>query len=60
MLHGKVVEWKMTEELRLAYIEKHPIVPTEKPKGASFVNADFEESKMRGKRDKANFHQNNN
>ena len=25
MLHGKVVEWQMTEEERLAYIEKHPI-----------------------------------
>lgn len=26
---GKVTVWKMTEEERLAYIEKHPIVPYE-------------------------------
>jgi hypothetical protein len=31
---GKVHVWKMSEEERLAYIEKYPIVPTEKPKGA--------------------------
>ena len=27
---GKVTVWYMTEEERLAYIKKHPIVPTEK------------------------------
>jgi DNA-directed RNA polymerase specialized sigma subunit len=35
---GKVTVWRMTEEERLAYIEKHPIVPTEKPKGTSLEN----------------------
>jgi hypothetical protein len=29
---GKVHEWKMTEEERLAYIAKHPIKPIEKPR----------------------------
>ncbi|MEM5591898.1 hypothetical protein AAHH67_09500 [Niallia circulans] len=33
-LHSKVKVWQMTEEERLAYIAKHPIVPTE-PKGAA-------------------------
>ncbi|UGB31693.1 hypothetical protein [Metabacillus sp. B2-18] len=33
---SKVHTWKMTEEERLAYIEKHPIIPTEKPKGSSY------------------------
>lgn len=33
---GKVTVWKMTEEERLAYIEKHPIISTEKPKGTTF------------------------
>lgn len=27
--HGEVVVWKMTEEQRLAYIKKYPIVPSE-------------------------------
>jgi hypothetical protein len=27
---GKVTVWYMTEEERLAYIKKHPIVPTER------------------------------
>jgi len=27
--HGEVIVWKMTEEQRLAYIEKHPIVPSD-------------------------------
>jgi DNA invertase Pin-like site-specific DNA recombinase len=35
---GKVITWQMTESERLAYIEKHPIVPTEKPTGATFSN----------------------
>lgn len=30
-MHGKVTTWYMSEEERLAYIEKHPIIPTEKP-----------------------------
>lgn len=33
---GKVTVWYMTEEERLAYIEKHPIVPTEQPSGPIF------------------------
>lgn len=35
---GKVTVWYMTEEERLAYIAKHPIVPIEKPSGQSFSN----------------------
>lgn len=30
----------MSEEERLAYIEKHPIVPIEKPKGTSLVKVE--------------------
>lgn len=37
-LHGEVIVWHMTEEERLAYIAKHPIVPKERPKGTAFVN----------------------
>jgi hypothetical protein len=46
---GRVTEWKMSEEERLAYIEKYPIKPTEKPKGAAFDNfkTDY---KWRGKK----------
>jgi hypothetical protein len=33
---GKVTVWYMSEKERLAYIKKHPIIPTEKPKGATF------------------------
>ncbi|MBS4191764.1 hypothetical protein KHA94_16360 [Bacillus sp. FJAT-49705] len=29
---NRVTEWQMTEEERLAYIEKHPIRPTKKTK----------------------------
>lgn len=35
---GKVHVWKMTEKERLAYIEKHPIIPTERPSGGTFSN----------------------
>ncbi|GKU81238.1 hypothetical protein NCCP28_06340 [Niallia sp. NCCP-28] len=35
---GKVTVWKMTEEERLAFIKKYPIVPTEPPKGSSLAN----------------------
>lgn len=35
-MHGEVVTWFMTEEERLAYIAKHPIVPTEMPKGVAY------------------------
>ncbi|OIK13557.1 hypothetical protein BIV60_13760 [Bacillus sp. MUM 116] len=33
---GKVTEWRMTEEERQAYIVKHPIRPTKKPRGVQF------------------------
>lgn len=36
-LNGEVTTWFMTEEQRLAYIEKHPIIQTGKPKGSSFA-----------------------
>jgi hypothetical protein len=35
---GKVKEWKMTEEERLAYIAKYPIVKNEKPKEDTYAN----------------------
>jgi hypothetical protein len=36
---GQVTVWKMTEEERLAYIEKHPITPKKKRpnKGITFA-----------------------
>jgi hypothetical protein len=41
---GEVHVWYMTEEERLAYIKKHPIVPFEE-KGSSF--ADIHDMKKR-------------
>ncbi|MDQ0225169.1 hypothetical protein [Metabacillus niabensis] len=38
---GNVKTWYMTEEERLAYIKKHPIKLTEKPKGASFSDVQY-------------------
>ena len=35
---GKVTVWQMSEEERLEYIAKHPIVPLEKQSGTSFSN----------------------
>jgi hypothetical protein len=35
---GKVTTWVMTEQQRLDYIKKHPIVPTKKPTGSNFSN----------------------
>lgn len=35
---SKVNVWYMTEAERLAYIKKHPIVPTKKAKVAVFSN----------------------
>ncbi|MGG3452152.1 hypothetical protein [Domibacillus aminovorans] len=35
---NKVHEWKMTEEERLAYIEKHPIRPTKRTKQQPFAD----------------------
>lgn len=37
IVHGKVTVWRMTEKERLAYIAKHPIQSTEKPKGSTFA-----------------------
>jgi aromatic ring-cleaving dioxygenase len=42
-MHGKVTEWQMTEEERLAYIEKHPIKNKQK-------NDDKKDFKWRGKK----------
>jgi DNA-binding IclR family transcriptional regulator len=36
---GKVTVWHMTEEERLAYIEKHPIRNTT-PNGSSFIDTE--------------------
>ncbi len=38
---GKVKTWYMTEEERIAYIKKHPIVPIEKPKGSAFADVQY-------------------
>lgn len=35
-MHGEVKVWYMTEEERLAYIKKHPIIPTKKKKEKAF------------------------
>jgi hypothetical protein len=47
---GEVKVWYMTEEERLAYIKKHPIKSTKKPKGASYVNVDWELTRRKDKR----------
>jgi hypothetical protein len=48
---GKVDVWYMTEEERQAYIEKHPIKPQKRPKGASFSSlSDGELTKEKRKR----------
>ncbi|MDQ0412709.1 hypothetical protein [Mesobacillus stamsii] len=44
----KVETWFMTEEERLAYIEKHPIKPTKKPKRSS--NIEFIDYKWRSEK----------
>jgi hypothetical protein len=48
MAIGEVTVWFMTEEERLAYIEKHPIVSIKKPKGTGFSDisdAQYEKAK---------------
>lgn len=35
-MHGQVTVWYMTPEQLAEYVEKHPIVKTEKPKGAEY------------------------
>lgn len=49
-MHGEVITWKMTEEQRLAYIEKYPIKSTKKLKSASHVNVEWELDRKQGKR----------
>ncbi|WBL16428.1 MULTISPECIES: hypothetical protein [Sutcliffiella] len=46
---GKVKVWYMTEEQRLEYIKKHPIKPTERPKGTSYsdLNSYSERTRIR-------------
>lgn len=39
---GKVTVWYMTEEERLAYIEKHPIIKHDKPSGSNFAMTEDE------------------
>jgi hypothetical protein len=34
---GQVTVWQMTEEERLAYIEKHPIKPSKKERPVNFT-----------------------
>lgn len=43
---SKVTVWYMTEEERLEYIKKHPIIPTEKPSGTDFATI----KEMKGKK----------
>lgn len=38
-MSGQVTVWYMTEEERLAYIEKHPIIRTERP--STYVSVPF-------------------
>lgn len=45
MAIGKVEVWQMTEEERLAYIEKHPVKPVQKGKKRSGIDY-----KWRGKK----------
>ncbi|MBT2722296.1 hypothetical protein [Bacillus sp. ISL-46] len=46
---GQVTTWQMTEEERLAYIEKHPIVKTKKERPVNF-HTDYPDYKWRGKK----------
>jgi hypothetical protein len=47
---GKVHEWTMTEEERLAYIAKHPIKPTDKPREKEDTFANIYEMTRREKK----------
>jgi len=49
-LVGKVTVWYMTEEERLAYIEKHPIVPYEQTSGQTFGMKNIEKLKASSKK----------
>jgi hypothetical protein len=48
-MHGKVTTWQMTEEERLAYIEKHPIRPNQNGTKRS-RSIDFIDYQWRGKK----------
>jgi hypothetical protein len=50
MLHGEVKKWQMTEEERLAYIEKHPIIKPQKSKVKGYTFANIHEMKKRKKK----------
>jgi hypothetical protein len=43
---GQVTKWQMTEEERLAYIEKYPIKPTKNERPVSF-KTDYPDYKWR-------------
>ncbi|MEH7093956.1 hypothetical protein [Neobacillus vireti] len=45
---GQVTVWYMTEEERLAYIEKHPIKPTKKAKRNEPFENIYKDYKWRG------------
>lgn len=47
---SEVKVWYMTEEERLAYIKKHPIKPTKKLNGSSYVNVEWELTRRKKKR----------
>jgi hypothetical protein len=46
---GKVTVWQMTEEEKLAYIEKYPIVKTKKERPVNF-KSDQPDYKWRGQK----------
>lgn len=52
-MHGKVTVWRMTEEERLAYIKKHPIVATDKPTGSTFTEINQMQNKREERRKQA-------
>lgn len=45
---SKVTVWYMTEEERLSYIKKHPIIKTKKERPINF-DTDYPDYKWRGK-----------
>jgi hypothetical protein len=53
-VHGKVHEWKMTEEERLAYIEKHPIVSSKQPSETKFSTEAIDFKAVAERRKEAN------
>jgi hypothetical protein len=50
---GKVTVWKMSEEERLAYIEKHPIKPSDKPQGVTFDTDAIDHKKIQERKKEA-------